>query len=100
VETGKAAERPSERRRNGLKAKKLPTPGQTGAGRGADSGPGEEASWEGAKWQAGTDDPGMEASERRQPLQARERPLRATGSVEEQSCEVPGSIDPEEEKST
>jgi len=36
----------------------------------------------------------MEASERKQPLRARERPLREAGSVEERDCGVPGSIDP------
>ena len=33
-----------------------------------------------AKWQAGSYDPGMEAFERRQPLRASEKPLRAAGS--------------------
>ena len=46
---------------------------------------GVEASRQGAKWQARNVDLGMEASERGQPLQARERPSRATGSVEERS---------------
>jgi hypothetical protein len=41
----------------------------------------------------------MEASEREQPLRARERPLRKTGSVEERDCGVPGGIDPGAEKS-
>jgi hypothetical protein len=41
----------------------------------------------------------MEASEREQPLWARERPLRATGSVEEKDAVWPGGIDPEAEKS-
>jgi hypothetical protein len=41
----------------------------------------------------------MEASERKQPLRARERPLRETGSIEERDCGVPGGIDPEAEKS-
>jgi len=39
----------------------------------------------------------MEAAERRQPLQARERPLRAPGSVEEsrkKAAAKSGSIDP------
>ena len=100
MEAGEAASRASEPRRNGPEAKKLPALGQTGEGRGAKGGPGEEASWRVAKWQAGTFDPGMEASERGQPLRARERPLRVTGSVIERSCGVPGSIDPGEEKST
>jgi hypothetical protein len=41
----------------------------------------------------------MEASEREQPLWARERPLRGTGSIEKRDCGVPGGIDPEAEKS-
>jgi hypothetical protein len=41
----------------------------------------------------------MEASEREQPLRARERPLRETGSIEKKDCGVPGGIDPEVEKS-
>jgi len=36
----------------------------------------------------------MEASERGLLLRASERPLRATGSVEERDCGVPGGIDP------
>jgi hypothetical protein len=41
----------------------------------------------------------MEASEREQPLRARERALRESGSVEERDCGVPGGIDPGAEKS-
>jgi len=41
----------------------------------------------------------MEASEREQPLQARERPLRKTGSIEETDCGGPEGVDPEGEKS-
>jgi hypothetical protein len=41
----------------------------------------------------------MEASEREQPLRARERPLRETGSVEKTDCGEPEGIDPEAEKS-
>jgi len=41
----------------------------------------------------------MEASEREQPLWARERPLRETGSVEETDCGGPEGVDPEGEKS-
>jgi hypothetical protein len=41
----------------------------------------------------------MEASEREQPLRARERPLRETGSIEERDCSEPGGFDPEAEKS-
>jgi hypothetical protein len=41
----------------------------------------------------------MEASEREQPLRARERPLRGAGSIEERDCGEPGGIDPEAKKS-
>jgi hypothetical protein len=41
----------------------------------------------------------MEASEKEQPLRARERPLRETGSIERRDCGVPGGIDPGAEKS-
>jgi hypothetical protein len=41
----------------------------------------------------------MEASEREQPLRARERPLRETGSVEKKDCGGPESTDPGGEKS-
>src|ERR1035437_8275510 len=37
----------------------------------------------------------MEAAERRQPLWASEKPLRATGSGQEAASGEPGSIDPE-----
>ena len=41
----------------------------------------------------------MEASEREQPLRARERPLREAGSIEKRDCGEPGGIDPGAEKS-
>jgi hypothetical protein len=41
----------------------------------------------------------MEASERGQPLRARERPLRETGSVGKKDCGGLEGIDPEGEKS-
>jgi hypothetical protein len=41
----------------------------------------------------------MEASEREQPLRARERPLRETGSIEERDCGELEGIDPEAAKS-
>ena len=74
--------------------------GQTSGGSGAENGPGSDAGWKVLKEQAGNVDPGMGASERASSLQASERPLRGTGSVEERVCGVPGSIDPGEEKST
>jgi hypothetical protein len=37
----------------------------------------------------------MEASEREQPLWARERPIREAGSIEERDCGEPEGIDPE-----
>ena len=74
--------------------------GQTSEGSGAKDGPGSDTSWMVLKEQAGNVDPGMGASEGASSLQASERPLRGTGSVEEKVCGVPGSIDPGEEKST
>jgi len=90
---------PERRVATGLRRRSCPQLGQTSGGRGAESGPGDESSWEVPKWQARTVDPGMEASEREQPLQARERPLRGVGSMEEIDCGVPGGIDPRVEKS-
>ena len=90
---------PARRSATGLKRRSCPQLGQTSEGRGAEGGPGGEPSWEVVKWQVRTVDPGMEASEREQPLRARERPLRATGSVEEKDAVWPGGIDPEAEKS-
>lgn len=90
---------PERRIATGLKRRSCPPLGQTSGGGGAEGGPGEESSREVPKWQARTVDPGMEASEREQPLQARERPLRGVGSMEEIDCGVPRGIDPEVEKS-
>jgi len=90
---------PERRVATGLRRRSCPQLGQTSGGRGAEIGPGDESSWEVPKWQARTVDPGMEASEREQPLQARERPLRGVGSMEELDCGVPGGIDPRVEKS-
>jgi hypothetical protein len=83
----------------GLKRRNCLRLGQTSESRGAEGGPGGKTSWRAAKWQAGTFDPGMEASERGQPLRARERALRVAGSVGERDCGVPGGIDPGDEKS-
>ena len=41
----------------------------------------------------------MEASEREQPLRARERPIREAGSIGKSDCGEPGGIDPGVEKS-
>jgi len=90
---------PARRAATGSKRRSCLQLGQTSEGRGAEGGPGGESSWEVVKWQVRTVDPGMEASEREQPLWARERPLRATGSVEEIDAVWPGGIDPWAEKS-
>ena len=42
----------------------------------------------------------MEATERWQPLWARERPLREAGSIGERDCGEPEGIDPRREKSS
>jgi hypothetical protein len=42
----------------------------------------------------------MEATERWQPLRARERPLREAGSIEERDCGEPEGIDPGRAKSS
>jgi len=99
VEAEEAAKQSASGSATGLKRGTCPQLGRTSGGRGAEGGPGEEASWRDAKQQAGTIDPGMEATERWQPLRARKRPLRATGSIEERDCGVPGGFDPEAEKS-
>jgi len=40
----------------------------------------------------------MEASEKEQPLQARERPIREAGSVGKSDCGEPGGVNPGAEK--
>jgi len=91
---------PARRAATGLKRRSCPQLGQTSEGRGVEGGPGSEPSWEVAKWQVRTVDPGMEASEKEQPLRARERPLRATGSVEKRDAVWPEGTDPGAEKSS
>jgi hypothetical protein len=72
---------PCGKSRNGLEARKQPRPGvapPSESGVEPKSRTGGEAVWKVAKQQARNVDLGMEAFERRQPLQASERPLRAT----------------------
>src|ERR1019366_1630928 len=53
-----------------------------------------QRTWKEAKQQAGNFDPGMEVAERRQPLRASKKPLRATGSGQEAASGELEGIDP------
>ena len=79
METGEAVARTGERAATGQKRRSCFTRGKPWEAVEQKGGPGGEASWQVLKWQAGNFDPGMEASERGQPLRARERPLRVAG---------------------
>ena len=85
MEAAEAAERAGRWNGNGPRRRSCLRLGQTSGGRGAKGGPGEETSWLVSKDQVRTVDPGMEASETEQPLQARERPIREVGSVEKEN---------------
>ena len=100
MEIADAAGRTGKWKSYGFQAQKQPPPEQTGkvvAELGADRT--RKQLGRTAKEQAGNFDPGMEAAERRQPLRASEKPLRADRFRAELARGEPGSIEPRAGKS-